>query len=120
MSTSVTLPIHIDYLHPNMSLLNCVGCIVTWVTWVRGLRGLRGSNFYVGQHVTWVIIFTWVAWVKYIFAWVKIFCVGQYFYVCQNYLCELKNFCEGLSFSVGRFFCGGSEKFSIWAFTIIS
>ena len=50
-----------------------------------GLRGNVGyvgcvgyaslSIFYVGQHFTWVIIFTWVAWVKYVFAWVNFFVV---------------------------------------------
>ena len=59
-----------------------MGCVVTWVTWVRGLgesvgawvawvkflRGLRelhGSKYFLrGYHFTWVIIFTWVAWVQ--------------------------------------------------------
>ena len=50
--------------------------------WVGGLHGPNfyvgcvgyvGQNiFYVGQHFTWVIIFTWVARVKF-------FCVGQFF-----------------------------------------
>ena len=41
---------------------------------LRGLCGLRGSKYMlVDQHFTWVVIFTWVAWVKYIFAWGKIF-----------------------------------------------
>ena len=70
-----------------------MGCVVTWITCVHALRawvrGLRGSNFYVGcmgyvgqnifyvgQNFTWVIILTWVAWVKYIFSWVNFFCVG--------------------------------------------
>ena len=48
-----------------------VRACVAWVCGLRGLRGLRGSNFYVGcvgyvsqnifnvgQHFTWVIIFT--------------------------------------------------------------
>ena len=57
-------------MFPNkLSLLNHVGCVVTWV---------RGPNFYVGQH------FTWVAWVKYIFAcvfaWVQNFCVSQFLF----------------------------------------
>ena len=60
--------------------------MVTWVTWMRGLRrcvGCVGQIFtrelrvdyvgenilYVGQHFTWVINFTWVAWVKF-------YCVG--------------------------------------------
>ena len=75
--------------------------MVTWVTWMRGLRrcvGCVGQIFtrelrvdyvgenilYVGQHFTWVINFTWVAWVKYIFAWVKFYCVGLC--VAQNVL----------------------------------
>ena len=44
--------------------------MVTWVTCVRRLRRSTGA------WVAWVIIYTWVAWVKYIFAWVKFFCVG--------------------------------------------
>ena len=45
-----------------------VGAWVACVKFLRGLRGLRGSKyFYVGQHITWVIIFTWVVWVKYVF-----------------------------------------------------
>ena len=53
---------------------------------------LHGSNFYVGcvgyvgqkifhvgHHFTWVIIFTWVAWVKYTFAWVQKFLLGSTF-----------------------------------------
>ena len=83
--------------------------MVTWFTWVRGLSGLRGSNFYVGcvgymgqnsfyvgQHFTWVIIFTWVGWVKYIFVrviffawvfvWVKIFYVGQFFLLWSTFI----------------------------------
>ena len=52
--------------------------------WVRGLRGsdfyvgcvgyVGQNNFYVGQHIMWVINCTWVAWIKYL-------CVGQ------NFLC---------------------------------
>ena len=70
-------------------------------------RGLLESNFYVGyvgyvglhifyvgQHFTWVIIFTWVSWVKYNFAYIKIFCVGQFFCVSQ-------------------IFCGGSKKYRL-------
>ena len=71
---------------------------------MRGLRELRGStfyvgcvgymgqnSFYVGQHFTWVIIFTWVARVKYIFVWVICFCVG---------LCVGQNFLRGSIFFV--------------------
>ena len=61
-----------------------VGCVGSWV------RDLRGSNYYVGcvgyvdQNIFYVVItFTWVAWVNYIFAWVfawvKNFCLGQFF-----------------------------------------
>ena len=75
------------------SLLNRVGCEVTWVTWVRGLResnfnvgcvGYVDRNiFYVGQNFMWVIIFTWVVWVKYIFALVQNFCGSNFFCVGQ-------------------------------------
>ena len=70
--------------------------------WVRGLRGskfyvgsvgyMRQNIFYVGQHFTWVIIFTWVAWVKYIFAWVQKFLRGS---LCGSFLaifCVVHNF----------------------------
>ena len=78
------------YLHSfKKTLLNRVGCVVMWVTWVRGLCGssfyvgclgyVDQNIFYVGQHFTWVIIFTWVTWVKYTFVWVKIFYVGPKF-----------------------------------------
>ena len=73
-----------------------------WVAWVRGLAGSYfylgclgyvGQNiFYVGQHVTWVMNLTWVTWIKYIFAWAKIFCEGQFFYVVQQLLREFKVF----------------------------
>ena len=67
------------------TLLNCVDCVVTWVTWVRELHGqifrwvtwvkyfLRGSTFYVGLN------FCVGCMVKYIFAWIKLFCVGPTF-----------------------------------------
>ena len=64
-----------------------VGYVDAWVAWLRGSNfyvgcvGYVGQNiFYVGQHFTWVIIFTWVAWVKYIFAWVNFFCVNPNFF----------------------------------------
>ena len=83
-------------------LRGSVGAWVAWVKFLRELRGLRGLDiFYVGQHFTWVIIFTWVAWVKYIFAWVKTFSVGQFFYVGQHFLCELKSFLQGSKFLHG-------------------
>ena len=66
-------------------LCESVGARVAWVKFYVGYVGQ--NSFYVGQPVTWVIIFTWVAWIKYIFAWVNIFC-------------------EGLSFCVRQFFCG--------------
>ena len=44
-----------------------VGYVGAWVIFLRGLRGLRGSKYFLrGQHSTWVIYFTWIAWVKYI------------------------------------------------------
>ena len=82
-----------------LSLLNRVGCVVTWV------RGLRGSNFYVGcvsylgqntfyvdQHFTWVIIFTWVT-------WVKRFCVGF-----MGQICFCVGLCVGPKFLRGPIF----------------
>ena len=57
-----------------------------WVAWVRGCMGYVGQNiFYVGQHFTWVIIFTWVAWVNIFY----VGCVGQtfYFYFILFYFC---------------------------------
>ena len=86
--------------------------------WVRGLGGSNfyvgcvgymGQNtFYVGHHFKWVIIFTWVAWVKYTFPWVKLFLCGQ------NFLRGSNNFCSGLFLRVSL------KKISIGAFTIIS
>ena len=82
------------------------------------VRALRVSDFYVGcegymgQHFTWVIIFTWVAWVK-IF-----FCVGQFFYVVQNFMRESKFFTWS-KFWLDSFLEGGSKEISIDAFTSI-
>ena len=85
--------------------------------WVRELRGSNfyegcvvyvGLNiFYVGQHFAGVIIFTWAAWVKYVFALVKMFCVGQFDYVGQHFLCEIKFFASA------NFFCGESKKYRL-------
>ena len=63
------------------------------------VRALRVSDFYVGcegymgQHFTWVIIFTWVAWVKIFFAWVN-------FFMWFKILCVSRNFLRGLSFGL--------------------
>ena len=110
-------------------MLSCVGCVVTWVTLVRGLCESVGAcvawikfyvgylgqnNFYVSQHITWVIICTWVARIKYIFAWVKIFCVGQFSYVGQHFLRGSKFLRGSISLE------GWSKKISIGAFTVIS
>ena len=58
-----------------------MGLCVAWVKFLRELCGLRGLNiFYVGHN------FSWVAWIKYIFAWVKIFCLGQFSYLGQHFL----------------------------------
>ena len=64
-----------------------VGYEGAWVAWVGGCVGCMGQIFKWVVRVTsvkmlfrWVIILAWVAWVKYIFAWVfgwvKIFYVG--------------------------------------------
>ena len=65
----------------SLGLPDNVGYVGAWVTWfqlLRGLRGLRWSKYFF----TWVIIFTWVAWVKcifvWVFAWVKNFCLSQF------------------------------------------
>ena len=70
-----------------------MGCVGPWLGGLRGLNfylggvGYVGQNvFYVGQHFTWVTTFTWVAWVQCVFAWVN------FFYMCQNFLRELKLF----------------------------
>ena len=87
-----------------------VGYVGSWVAWVRGCVGYVGyvcqnifyvgqNIFYVSQHFTWVIIFTWVA-------WVKILCVGLC--VSQNFL--LRSIFWGVVL----------KKISIGAFTIIS
>ena len=58
-----------------------------------GCVGYVGQNiFYVGQHFTWVIIFPWVAWVKFF----SVGCVGP-------------KFLRGSNFS---FFCVGQVLFS--------
>ena len=85
------------------------GNVVTWVCGLRwskfcvGYLGYVGLNiFYVGQHFTWVIIFMWVEWVKYIFAWVKFFCVGL---------------CVGHIFLRGAIFGGRRSKENLdWGF----
>ena len=87
-----------------------MGRVVTWVAWVCELRGSNvyvgcmgyvGQNiFYVGHHFMWVVIFTWVAWVKYTFAWVKLFLGGSKFFCVglfmgQKILRGSNNFCSG-------------------------
>ena len=76
-----------------------VGAWVACVKFLRGLRGLRrskyflrGLTFYVGHNF-------YMGCVGQIY-----FCVGQFFYVGQHFLCELKFFSQGLSFCVGQFF----------------
>ena len=67
--------------------------------------GYVGQNiFNVGQH------FTWVAWVKNILAWVKIFCVGRFFLRGSKFSARIKTFCGALTFCVGHFFGSGSNK----------
>ena len=71
-------------------MLNCVGCVGAWVGWVifllglRGLHGskylLRGSTCYVGHKFN-------VGCMGQIY-----FCVGQFFYVGQQFLREFKVF----------------------------
>ena len=60
-----------------------------WFAWVRGCVGCVGQTFsgvalvmWVKIFCTWVIIFTWGAWVKHIL------CVALY--VGQNFLCGSK------------------------------
>ena len=64
-----------------------VSYVDTWVAWVRGSVGYVGQIFtwvawvtWVKMFFTWVIIFTRVALVKYIFARAKVFCVGKNFF----------------------------------------
>ena len=57
--------------------MGCVAQIFTSVTWIKVL-------------FSWIIIFTW-------FAWVKIFCMGQFFFTW------VKIFCGGLNFCVSDF-----------------
>ena len=71
--------------------------MVTWVTCVRRLRRSAGA------WVAWVIIYTWVAWVKYIFAWVKFFLRG--FLHGSKLFTWIQNFCVGqLSFTRRDYF----------------
>ena len=61
-----------------------------WVAWkdCMGCVAYVCKNiFYVGQHFTWVMIFTWVEWLKDISA-----CINFFFYLGQNFLCG-SNFC---------------------------
>ena len=109
-------------------LPNRVGCVVPWVT---RLRLLRGSSFYVScvgyvsqnvsylsQNFTCVTIFTWVVWVKYIFAWINIFCVGQFFLRGSRFSPWVKIFCEVLDICVGQI-RGGKQSW-IGTFTLTS
>ena len=87
------------------------------VTWVHGLRGSNfyvgcvgyvGLNiFYVGQHFTRAIIFTWVAWVK-------------IFYLGQSFLLETI-FLRGSKFLRGSFLGGGwvSKKILISSLLLV-
>ena len=68
------------------SLLNCLGYKGPSIAWFIFLKGLHGPIFYVecvGYVVkiifTYVIIFTWVVWIKYIFSWLNFSCVGPKF-----------------------------------------
>ena len=68
-----------------------VGYVGLWVAWVRGLRGsifYVGCVGYVGKYFTCVIIFTWVAWAKYIFAWVfawvNFYLLDEIILLCYN------------------------------------
>ena len=92
-----------------------VGLCVAWVKFLRELCELRGLNiFYVGQHVTWVIIFRGLR-------GSNIFLRGSKFFVWVNFLTWVNIFCEGLSFWVGQFLGGdGSKKILIGAFRVIS
>ena len=68
-----------------MSLLNRVVCVVTCVMWVLGLRDTVGA---------------WVAWVKYIFAWVKFFCVSPDFFALVKIVYVGPKFFRGSNFSL--------------------
>ena len=65
-----------------------VGCVGPWVRGLSesnfnvGCMGYVGGNiFYMGQHFTWVIIFIWVAWVKFF----SMSCVGPKFLCGSNF-----------------------------------
>ena len=81
-----------------------VGLWVAGAKLLRGLHGLRGLKYFLrDQHFMWVIIFTWVVWVKIFlhgsifFPWFKIFRVSQ-------------NFLQGLNFGVSLFWGVGLNK----------
>ena len=87
-------------LRGNVGYVSCVG------PWVRGLHGLNfyvGYVSYVGQNIFYVvIIFTWVA-------WVKNFCVGQFFLRGSKFSAWVKIFCGGVGFCMGHFFGWGKR-----------
>ena len=93
-----------------------VDYVGAWFAWVRGCVGCVGyvgqNIFYVGHHFTWVLIFTWVAWVKLFLCGSKFFCISLF--VGQNFLGGSNNFCPGQFLGVSL------KKVSIGAFTIIS
>ena len=104
---------------------------VAWQPWVTRLRVLRGSSFYascvgyvgqnicyLGQNFTCVAIFTWVVWVKYIFVWISISCVGQFFLRGSRFSPWVKIFCGVLDICVGQF--RGGKKSWIGTFTLTS
>ena len=71
------------------SVRGFVGASFTWSKFLCGLCGLLGSKYFcLGQHFfTWVIIFTWVTWVKCIFAWVKTFLRGSILFTWVKIFC---------------------------------
>ena len=74
-----------------------MGAWVAWVELLRGVRELRGSKYFLR-----VSIFTWVAWVKH-------FCVGQFFLRWSKFSASVKIFCGGLGFCMGHFFGWGKR-----------
>ena len=77
-----------------------VGAWVVWVEFLHGSRGLRGLKYFF----TWIIIFTW-------FAWVKIFFMCQFFFTWVKIFCGRLNFCVSYFLGVAEGGGGCKEAF---------
>ena len=77
----------------------------------------RQNIFYMGQHFTWDIVFTWVAWVNFFFAWVawvfvRVKYIFAWVFVWSKYFAWVQNLC------VNQFF-GGWDSFYLLDYIIL-